>query len=124
MDLKQSARRGHAAWHAGDAAEEQVAREYTRRGMHVSARRWRTRNGEIDIIGQVGGALVFVEVKKSRSHDSALWRVTPRQIARIFAAAGDYLAAQGLPFATPMRFDLALVDGVGRIEIMENALFA
>ncbi len=124
MKLDAAARRGQAAWHSGHAAEEQVAQEYARRGMQVSARRWRTCNGEIDIIGQVGGDLVFVEVKKSRSHDSALWRVTPRQIARIFAAAGDYLAAQGLPFATPMRFDLALVDGVGRIEIMENALFA
>lgn len=124
MIAKASARRGQAAWHAGQAAEEQVAREYARRGMQVAARRWRTRNGEIDIVGQSGEDLVFVEVKKSSSHDNALSRVTQRQINRIFAAAGDYLAARGLPWSTPMRFDIALVDGVGRIEIMENALSA
>lgn len=118
------ARRGQAAYHAGQAAEEQVAREYSRRGLNVAARRFRSPHGEIDIVGQSEDGLVFVEVKKSRSHDSALARITQRQIDRIFAAAGDFLAARGLPWSTPMRFDIALVDGAGRIEIMENALFA
>jgi putative endonuclease len=106
---------------AGAAAEESVAQHYGRAGCAVAARRWRGASGEIDLIAQEGDGLVFVEVKRARSLSEAALRLTGRQIDRIVAAATEYLATTPLGQQTPVRFDLALVDGIGRVEIVENA---
>lgn len=65
---------------------------------------------------------VFVEVKASADFDRAAESLLPGQIARIRAAASEYAARLPHGQDSAMRFDLALVDGVGRIEIVENAL--
>lgn len=113
--------RGHLA---GQAAEDAVEAHYLRAGRDVLARRWRGRGGEVDLVARDGEELVFVEVKASRSFARAAERVTPRQITRLFAAAAEFLSDQPLGQATPVRFDVALVDGLGRIEVLENALCA
>lgn len=116
--------RGATAYQAGLAAEGAVERFYEQRGQAIAARRWRGRAGEIDLIARDGAGVIFIEVKQSHSHDAAASHLTPRQIARIYAAASEFLA--GLPEGqlTPARFDVALVDGMGRIEILENAIAA
>lgn len=48
----------------GEARAEQFLRE---KGFHLIARNWRTRGGEIDLIGMAGGTLVFVEVRTRTS---------------------------------------------------------
>lgn len=65
---------------------------------------------------------MFVEVKSAASFEAAARSLLPRQIARIRAAASEFVA--GLPSGqdSDMRFDVALVDGSGRIEIVANAL--
>lgn len=110
---------GHAG---GQAAERQVERAYADRGARCLARRWRGAGGEIDLIFEMTGDIVFVEVKSSRSHAGAAARLSPRQAARLMAAAEEYLGTQPRGALTPMRIDVALVDGQGRIEIVENAL--
>jgi putative endonuclease len=107
---------------AGHAAEDQVARHYAARGGAVVARRWRGRAGEIDLVVRCGRALVFVEVKASASHARAAERLGPAQQARIMRAAEEYMASASDPAAVEMRFDVALLDARGRIEIVENAL--
>ena len=114
--------RGRRASSTGAAAEDAVAAHYARAGMTVADRRWRSASGEIDLVIRAGDALVFVEVKQGRDFARAAERLGPRQIARILSAAGRYLAEHGLDQSTEMRFDVALVDGTGRIEIRENAL--
>ncbi|WOI56940.1 YraN family protein [Palleronia sp. LCG004] len=106
---------------SGGAAEEQVARWYADAGHEVLARRWRGRSGEIDLVCRVGSAIVFVEVKRAATHARAAERIGPRQIARILSAASEYL--EGMPDGqrTETRFDAALVDGAGQIEIREAA---
>ncbi len=116
--------RGLLAYQSGKAAEEIVARKYTEMGLKPSAKRWRGGGGEIDLIFQDADRFVFVEVKKSGSFHQAAHRICPRQVDRIFNAATAFVANQPLGLLTEMRFDVALVDGVGRIEILENALFA
>ena len=59
--------RGRMAYHAGIAAENRIAQDYERRGFAIARRRWRGRAGEIDLILRDGAALIFVEVKQSRS---------------------------------------------------------
>lgn len=118
------AARGAMGYHAGLAAEAAVAAHYLRAGLSVVAERWRGRGGEIDLIARDGDGLVFIEVKKSRNFARAAERVTPRQIARIFAAASEFLAGEPAGQATNVRFDVALVNGTGEIEVLENALCA
>nr|WP_245398578.1 YraN family protein [Oceaniglobus trochenteri] len=103
------------------AAEDRVAAAYERRGHAVVARRWRGRGGEIDLIARDGNGLIFIEVKTSASLAQAAQRISDRQARRLFAAASEYLARMPLGQATEMRFDVALMDGAGQIDIIENA---
>ena len=57
-------------------------------------------------------------VRKARRHGAET--VTARQWARIGAAASRYLA-EHTDGTVPCRFDLALVDRMGRLERIENA---
>ncbi len=41
---------------------------------------------------------------------------------RLHAAATEFLGQQPKGLRTPARFDVALVDGQGRVEVIENAL--
>lgn len=115
---------GSLAYHAGLSAEHQVARDYQRRGYPLAAHRWRGASGEIDLITRDGDGFVFVEVKKSRTHARAAERLGMRQIRRLMEAANEFLAGCPLGLNTFVRFDVALVDSYGRIEIVENALSA
>jgi putative endonuclease len=113
--------RGAQSYHAGLCAEEAVARHYQSAGKSIAALRWRCPYGEIDLIARDGEEVVFVEVKHSRSHAEAALHLTARQIGRIVTAASVFLGGEPLGQATPVRFDLAMVDGTGRIEVLEGA---
>lgn len=113
--------RGRANYHAGHAAEASVARHYEDRGIAICARNWRGITGEVDLIGRRGDEVIFVEVKQSRSHDLAASHVSLAQIGRIFATVDEFLAGEPKGLLTDVRIDLALVDGQGRIEVLENA---
>ncbi len=115
------AQRGKTNHHAGLVAEAIVAREYARRGMEIGQQRWRGSAGEIDLVARDGEAIVFIEVKKSRSFERAADRVSRRQIARIYDTASEYLASEPRGMDTEARFDVALVNEAGEIEILENA---
>lgn len=112
---------GRAGYEAGVAAELRVAQDYERRGFPIARRRWRGQAGEIDLIARDGEGLVFVEVKKSRSFDRALERLSRRQIARLRTAAEEYLGTQPRGSLTDVRFDVALLDAHGQIRVIENA---
>ena len=119
-------RRGRASHHAGRTAEGVVARHYARSGLAVIEARWRGEAGEIDLVLRDGegpeAGLVFVEVKSAPDHAQAARSLTPRQAARILEAGAEYLGAQPEGQLTEARFDVALVDRAGRVEIIENAL--
>ena len=106
---------------AGHAAEQIVARHYQSSGHTVAASNWRGTSGEIDLILRRDGGLVFVEVKQAQTHAEAAFKLLPAQIARICLAAAEFLGSEPAGELTPARFDLALVDGQGRAEILENA---
>lgn len=112
---------GATSYHAGLVAEDQVASLYQRRGQEICQRRWRGRGGEIDLIVRQDDRLIFVEVKRARDFARAAERLGRRQMRRLYDAAGEYLARMPMGLDTEARFDVALVDGAGRIEILENA---
>ena len=99
-----------------------MSREYESRGYVLRETRWRGEGGEIDLIFSTGEEIVFVEVKASDSFESAVAHLGPRQVARIMSAASEYLGETPMGQATPVRFDVALVDGRGQVEILEAAI--
>ncbi len=115
---------GQTSYHAGLAAEDIVAQRYDRTGRPVLAKRWRGSAGEIDLIAQDGDGVIFIEVKKSRSHAQAAQHLTRRQMDRIYGAGSEFLATQPRGQLTDVRFDLALVDEMGRVNVIENAFMA
>ncbi len=115
---------GIVSYLAGKAAELQVLRAYVDHGHRVVAQRWRGPAGEIDLVLEKDGEVIFVEVKKSRSFARAAESLSQRQIARLLRSAEHCLGTFPKGAATPMRFDVALVDDMGRIDVIPNALAA
>jgi putative endonuclease len=118
------ARRGCRNYHAGLAAEDQVARSYERSGHRIRARRWRGGAGEIDLVLEKGDELVFVEVKAASTHARAAEALSQRQVRRLLKSAEAYLGQMPRGSLTPMRFDVALVDRAGQLDVIPNALCA
>jgi putative endonuclease len=109
--------------HAGLAAEEIAARAYTARGGTVIARRHRTAEGEIDLIVEVAGMVVFVEVKQRRRATGADSPISASQWRRIGAAATGWLGGHQARTGTipPCRFDAALIGPDGALTLIEHA---
>lgn len=94
---------------AGRRAET-VARVLLRlKGYRVLARRFRGLRGEVDLIAQRGAVVAFVEVKWRPTAVLAAESVSPRQRARIVAAAEEFVAARPRLWRHGIRFDAILV---------------
>ena len=102
------------AFRTGISAESRAAALLIAKGFRILARRWKSPVGEIDIVARRRGLLLFVEVKARASLDDAAWSVTPRQRARIVAAAEAWLAVNADERIRDIRFDAMLV-APGRI---------
>ncbi|SMO53015.1 YraN family protein [Paracoccus laeviglucosivorans] len=113
--------KGSTAYSAGGMGEDSVSRDYLARGYALIASRWRGKSGEIDLIMQRDNEYIFIEVKKSASHRQAAERIDRRQMDRICHAALEFCGGQADGLMTLMRFDAALVDHTGRVEVIENA---
>lgn len=113
--------RGRMSYESGAAAEDRISTDYERRGFPVAQRRWRGQSGEIDIVARNGAEIVFIEVKQSADFDRALAHLTEHQIARLYAAAAEYVGGEPMGNLTDVRFDVALVNQRGEFRIIENA---
>ena len=111
---------GRTSYLAGLAAEASVERDYARRGYGVVARRWRGSGGEIDLVLKSGEDFVFVEVKKSRDFARAAARLGRAQLDRICQTATEFVASVPGGMSAGIRIDLAMVDGAGRMQTLEN----
>ena len=105
------------------AAAEQAAADYlVQQGLRLVARNFHCRGGEIDLICEDRGCLVFVEVRLRghRGFGGAAASITPAKQRRIVLAARHYLA--GKPECN-CRFDAVLLDGLNeaQIEWIQNA---
>lgn len=113
--------RGTTSYHAGLAAESAVAAQYERGGYPILQTRWRGSAGEIDLVARDGEGVIFIEVKKSKSHAQAAQNLTRRQMLRIYGAGSEFLETQPQGQLTDVRFDVALVNDAGQIDVIENA---
>ena len=78
---------GKLSYHSGQAVELQVARHYERDGWRVLQHRFKSAAGEIDLVLRRNDTVLFVEVKRARTHDIAASRISLQQIARINQSA-------------------------------------
>ncbi len=107
---------------AGVRAEELCAELLRKAGLRVLARNWRCRHGEIDLVAEEGGTLVFAEVRLR--HDArfggAAESITAAKRSRLLAAARLYLSRRP---ETACRFDVLLLDSLeaDRIQWIRNA---
>ena len=95
---------------AGARAEDRCAELLRGAGLVLVERNWRCRHGEIDLIAEDRGVLVFAEVRMRRGfgYGGAGESVTAAKRSRLAAAARLYLSRRP---ETPCRFDVFLVDG-------------
>ena len=101
----------YARQRLGIDGESMACEELERRGYTIVERRYRTRFGEIDVIANDRGTVVFVEVKTktdSRFGDPAE-AVTAQKQRRLVSMAEQYVAYNKLD-STPCRFDVVAVD--------------
>lgn len=93
----------------GKIGEDAACEELLRRGHRIIARNYHKRTGEIDIISQVGGFIVFTEVKarKYNSIVSGLEAVNYTKQKKIVLTADAYLTEH--PTDLQPRYDIAEV---------------
>lgn len=107
----------------GKEAENHAAVFLQNHGLRLVARNYRCRMGEIDLIMEHGGTLVFIEVRMRRSENfgGAAASINVHKQRRLIHAAQHYLQQQAkLP---PCRFDALLLDG-HKIEWIKDAFSA
>ncbi len=98
---------------AGAQAESLAAKFLQSRGFKILEKNFRCKMGEIDLIAQDGGDLVFVEV---RSRSSSTYGLAAETIGwakrrRIIKTALFYLQSRGLDFGRcAARFDVVAFD--------------
>jgi putative endonuclease len=109
----------------GERGESMACEELEKCGYAILERRYRTRFGEIDVIADDGGTVVFVEVKTKTdcTFSDPVESVTKQKQRRLVSMAQQYVAYHGLDH-TPCRFDVVAVDASvtpSRITIYKDA---
>ena len=118
--------RGSRAHALGMNAEDAACAVLARDGWTVLARRLRTPAGEVDAVAGKDGLLVFIEVKARPTFTGAALSLSPRQRARLLAAAEILLAEhpewEGAGWGRAgVRFDVLLVDAAGVVRRIADA---
>lgn len=108
----------------GRLAEAKAAMLLRLKGYRISAQRWKSPAGEIDLIARRGSAVAFVEVKARSNADEALASVGPYQRRRIVQAAHHWLAANPDAAGCDCRFDIVLVTPYQWPQHIANAFAA
>lgn len=113
---------GSTSYHNGLAAEDIAIRLYEAKQGRILEKRWKRRSGEIDLIVELRGQIVFVEVKARKTLKLAAQSITQNQQQRMFNTAALYLSESGAGLNAETRFDVVVVNRAGQAEILENAL--
>ncbi|HEX6164741.1 MAG TPA: YraN family protein [Vicinamibacterales bacterium] len=101
----------HARQRLGTEGEMLAGAELERLGYRIIERNYRTRFGEIDLVAEHGGTIVFVEVKTKTSGDfgDPVEEVTTQKQRQI-VSMGEWYYSYCCPPDTPCRFDVVGID--------------
>ena len=97
----------------GNQYENLACSYMEKEGMHILARNYRVRAGEIDIIAMDKDVLVFAEVKyrSSIEYGGAEYAIPDSKKKTIVRVAQWFMASRKIPQDTFCRFDAVLIDG-------------
>ena len=109
----------------GRKSEVRAARHLQACGYVILEKNYRTRHGEIDIIAEDNGVIVFVEVKtrKSGRYGDPKFAVTAQKKRKISMVALEYLKKHHT-LQTPARFDVVSIQSSKAeetVEVIPNA---
>ena len=112
----------------GRRGEDYAAGRLAALGYTILARNWRCRAGELDLVAEKDGALVFVEVRTRRGDrlGTPEESITPAKRAKLIAAAQTYLAEHNQT-DRDWRIDVVAIEigsrgEVKRCTLIENAI--
>ena len=112
----------------GKRGEQYAAQYLADRSYAIQTRNWRCPVGEIDLVTEKEGKLIFVEVRTRRGDrlGTPEESITPTKRARLIAAAQTYLDEQGQA-DRDWRIDVVAIEigshgEVKRCTLIENAI--
>jgi putative endonuclease len=99
----------------GNQYEQRALQHLKRKGLTLITKNFHSRFGEIDLIMEDKGTIVFIEVRYrgSNSHGSASESVTPRKQQKIIKTAKYFLSNNQL-WERNVRFDVVAISPVTR----------
>jgi putative endonuclease len=120
---------GQKSYTRGQQGERIAAEHLQRQGYKIVETNVRVTGGEIDLIADDQGTLVFVEVRARRggAYGDAAESIGKQKQRRVYRAAEAYLQARCIPPARPSRIDVVTIqlDPTGkamRVELIKNAV--
>lgn len=111
----------------GRKAEDHVARWLKLRGWKILEARFKTDEGEVDLIARRGNIIAFIEVKQREKLPVTEDILTQMNISRVMNAAEIWVERnfEGLGDQFEIRFDLAMMEGrvkpLSKVKYIENA---
>ena len=90
------------------------------KGYTILKRRYKTPQGELDIVAKKGNTIVFVEVKARSKDPKDYGFIRNNQVMRIKNAANKFLIAHRMYNKVPVRFDLITLSNTS-ISHIKNA---
>ena len=115
-----SSRARRRAYRYGLWAERLAALMLLLKGYRILAMRFQTALGEIDLIAQKGGILVFVEVKYRQNAEQGIAALNARQRDRVGRAAQLFLYSRPALALLDQRFDVIMVYPWKLIQHIKN----
>ena len=109
----------------GTLGEAAAVAYLNRQGVRILERNYRSRYGEIDIIGMDDSGLVIVEVKARNGPacGDPAEAVDYRKIRRICRTYNHYRMIHGITDFTPVRFDVIEIDRDYHCHWIRNAFY-
>jgi putative endonuclease len=114
----------------GELGELAAVHALEAKGYEIRVRNWRVVEGEVDIISETGGTIVFVEVKtrRNRKYGYPEEAITRKKRARLIKAAQMYLDENNLQ-DVDWRFDLVAIEcyqngDIARMDHLEDIIQA
>ena len=106
----------------GEKYEEAAAAFLEKQGYRIRRRNFRCRIGEIDLIADKDGYLIFIEVKYRRNgkNGSAAMAVSTAKQKKISRVADYYMMENGIYQDRKVRFDVVAIDGE-ELHLFEDA---
>jgi len=102
----------------GQIGEELAVEYYEKNGYEILDTNYTIPGGELDVIAQKNGEIVFVEVKVVDQIDDLMWYIKPQKLKFLEKTIQDYMYKKNLEF--DVRLDVAFVKNNSILDVFEN----